>query len=130
MTTINLYKDNTLMQNESTKLIVTDHYVEYCMEKLKNESVPGEVTAMVIFEDETREYSFHIDTNELIVRSDKKIFKNRLWNKRDYDCTNVIFCEAKEAPGPQWDLSTTEYAESLKVNHLYTQAGIKYFGYL
>ena len=56
-----------------------------------------------------------------------KTFKNKNFTKRNYDCTNVIFCQSETAPNENW-IECNESENTL--NHLYTEAGVKYFGYL
>lgn len=127
-TTVKFFKNGSLLTSEITGLTVTDHYVAYELDKLA-EKYHGKITAEVTTPEEKIKYSLS-ELNELIVESDILIFKNKHWTKRDYDCTNIVFCTGKEAPNENWDLSTKEHAADLRVNHLYTQNDIKYFGYL
>ena len=57
-----------------------------------------------------------------------KTFKNTKPTKRDYECTNVVACSAESAPSADW----VECDESVLANlsPLYTQAGVRYFGWL
>jgi hypothetical protein len=56
-----------------------------------------------------------------------KTFKNKNFTKRNYDCTNVVFCQSETAPNENW-IECDESENTL--NHLYTEAGVRYFGYL
>ena len=56
-----------------------------------------------------------------------KTFKNKNFTKRNYDCTNIVYCQSELAPNENWiECDETEN----KLNHLYTQDGVRYFGYL
>lgn len=56
-----------------------------------------------------------------------KTYKNKNYKKRDYECTNFIFCQAINPPADYW----IECDESeINCNQLYIQAGVKYFGHL
>ena len=69
-----------------------------------------------------------------------KVFKNTNFTKRDYETTNVVFASGENAPqGENWseaandDYYFDEYQNlyfHLNVTHLYTQDGIRYFGYM
>ncbi len=32
-----------------------------------------------------------------------KTFKNKHFTKRDYECTNVVFCKSETAPNDNWE---------------------------
>lgn len=57
-------------------------------------------------------------------------FKNNNFTKRNYESTNIVFCQSYVAP----DNSFTECDELeiylLKCCHLYTENGVRYFGYM
>lgn len=56
-----------------------------------------------------------------------KIFKNKNFKKRDYEQTNLVFCQAEKAPTENW----IECDESeINCNQLWIENGVKYFGYL
>ena len=59
-----------------------------------------------------------------------KTFKNIKFIKRDYEATNVIFCQAEKAPAENWVECDYLELELLKCSHLWTESGIRYFGYL
>ena len=71
-----------------------------------------------------------------------KVFKNSDFVKRDYSSTNVVFAVTESLPQMQaenWveaasdDYYFDEYENlyfHLNVTHLYTQDGIRYFGYM
>ena len=59
-----------------------------------------------------------------------KTFKNTNFTKRNYECTNLVFCQAEKAPGANWvECSETEI-ESAKCIQLYKEGGATYFGYM
>jgi len=54
-------------------------------------------------------------------------FKNKNFTKRNYDCTNVVFCQAEKAPNENW----IECDESeINCDQLYIMNNVRYFGYL
>lgn len=56
-----------------------------------------------------------------------KTYRNTLHEKGQSEYTNIAFCQADEAPNAAW----VECSEDEIVgNHLYTQAGVRYFGSL
>lgn len=56
-------------------------------------------------------------------------FINTKFTKRDYEATNVVACMAYVAPSPDWIPS--ERPQALKgLTHLWTVAGVQYYGYL
>ena len=56
------------------------------------------------------------------------VYRNTKFTKRDYECSNVVACEAESAPGPQWELSDVSAVRGL--GHLWTVAGVRYWGWL
>ncbi|QCW19979.1 hypothetical protein [Flavobacterium phage FPSV-D2] len=59
-----------------------------------------------------------------------KTFKNKNFTKRDYECTNIVFCQCEIAPNENWIECDENEIQKLKCSQLYTQAGVKYYGYL
>jgi hypothetical protein len=59
-----------------------------------------------------------------------RIFRNINWTRRDYECTNIVACRAKEAPNDNWVECEEEIVERLKLKALYGQGGVSYLGYL
>jgi hypothetical protein len=57
-----------------------------------------------------------------------KTFRNTNWTRRDYEGTNVIFCQAEEAPKAYW--VECDEVEIGKCQQLWIQDGVRYFGYL
>ncbi len=56
-----------------------------------------------------------------------KTFKNKNFKKRDYETTNVVFCQSEKAPNENW----IECDESeINCTQLWIENGVKYFGYL
>ena len=55
-------------------------------------------------------------------------FKNKNFTKRNYECTNVVFCQADTAPDSNW-IETSEQMPSTMIQ-LFTQNGVRYFGWL
>lgn len=59
-----------------------------------------------------------------------KTFKNINYKKRNQESTNIVFCQSVSAPNTNWIECDEIEIELLKCNHLYTQDGVRYFGYL
>jgi hypothetical protein len=57
-----------------------------------------------------------------------KTFKNKNWTRRDYESTNVVFCQCENAPNDNW--IECDEIEIGKCQPLYTQDGVRYLGYL
>jgi hypothetical protein len=57
-------------------------------------------------------------------------FKNKNFKKRNYDCTNVVFCQADTAPDNNWVPCNESQIETLKCTQLYIMNDVRYFGYL
>lgn len=56
-----------------------------------------------------------------------KSFKNKNFTKRNYECTNVVFCKAESAPNENW----IECDESeINCEQLWIENNVRYFGYL
>ena len=57
-----------------------------------------------------------------------KTFKNKNFVKRDYECTNVVFCQSKSNPNE----SNWEECDESDINceQLYIIENVRYFGYL
>ena len=55
-------------------------------------------------------------------------FRNTKFTKRDYETTNIVACVADAAPGDNWELA--DGSALLGLEHLYTQAGVRYYGYI
>ncbi len=59
-----------------------------------------------------------------------KTFKNKNFIKRDYECTNVVFCQGESAPNDNYIEVDELDLDLFNGQHLYTQANVRYFGYL
>lgn len=59
-----------------------------------------------------------------------KTFKNKNFKKRNYDCTNVVFCQTENTPDANWIECEEIDIELLGCYSLYIQDGVRYFGYL
>jgi len=64
-------------------------------------------------------------------------FKNKFFTKRNFDCTNIVFAVSETMPTHDnngneiTDCRWVEVAESENtLNHLFTSAGVRYYGYL
>ena len=55
-------------------------------------------------------------------------FKNTKFTRRDYECTNVVACEAETAPAEHY--APCDPSELRGLTHLWTERGVRYFGYL
>jgi len=58
------------------------------------------------------------------------IFKNKNFVKRDYEATNIVFCDAAIAPDANWIECDASEIEEANCTQLHTQAGVRYYGYL
>lgn len=56
-------------------------------------------------------------------------FRNKNYTKRNYECTNVICCQAEKKP-ETGDWQQCEDHEIKGLTQLFIQAGVRYFGYL
>lgn len=59
-----------------------------------------------------------------------KTFKNINFTKRNYECTNVVFCKAENAPDANWEECEEIEIELAKCDQLYKQDDVRYFGYM
>ena len=59
-----------------------------------------------------------------------KTFKNINFTKRNYECTNVVFCQAETTPDTNWVECEEIEIELKKCDQLYKQGDVRYFGYL
>lgn len=57
-----------------------------------------------------------------------KTFKNQKFLLKGFQATNVIACQAESAPSADWIECDSADVEGL--DHLYTIAGVRYFGSL
>ena len=57
-----------------------------------------------------------------------KTYRNTNFTKRDYEGTNIVACQAEQAPGEAWELATEGILNGL--TQLWIQGGVRYFGYL
>ena len=57
-----------------------------------------------------------------------KTFRNTAWTHRNYECTNLVACQATVAPGPKWIETDSSILDGL--TKLHSQAGATFFGYL
>jgi hypothetical protein len=55
-------------------------------------------------------------------------FRNKNWTGRNYECTNVVACQADQKPNENYVLCDSSYLE--KLTHPYTENNVRYFGYL
>ena len=56
-------------------------------------------------------------------------FKNTNFTKRNYECTNVVFCQAETAPDANWvecEGATSMALHMFKVSHLYLTAVLRF----
>ncbi len=59
-----------------------------------------------------------------------KTFKNINFTKRNYECTNIVFCQAETAPDENWVECEEIEIELAKCDQLHKQADVRYFGYM
>lgn len=59
-----------------------------------------------------------------------KTFKNTSYKTRDYECTNVVYCQAESMPDGTWVECPAADLEKSTCIPLWIEAGVRYFGYL
>lgn len=59
-----------------------------------------------------------------------KTFKNKNFTKRNYECTNIVFCQAETAPDANWIECDSIELELTSCRQLWLQDGVRYFGWL
>jgi hypothetical protein len=57
-------------------------------------------------------------------------FKNKNFEKRNDNRTNLVFCQSENSPSENWVECEELELDCSDCIHLYTQAGVRYFGYL
>lgn len=57
-----------------------------------------------------------------------RTFRNTSYEKRDYECTNVVACTSHAPPSHSYEECDPELLEGL--TQLWTQDGVTYWGYL
>jgi len=55
-------------------------------------------------------------------------FKNIYYTSRNYDCTNIVACVAEVAPNDNWQ--PTDETVLAGLEHLWTEGGVRFYGYL
>ncbi len=76
-----------------------------------------------------REFSRAMDS--IAERSRMKWFVHSTYNgKRDYECTNVVYCNAPEAPGPEWRETMEPLHKLTTMIRLYRQGEAQFYGWL
>ena len=56
-----------------------------------------------------------------------KTFKNKHFKTRDYEATNIVACEAERAPDENYVEADVDLS---KLTMLWSQGGVRYWGYL
>lgn len=57
-----------------------------------------------------------------------KTFKNKMFVKRNCDCTNVVFCVAENAPNDNWIETNEAIPQSMQ--QLWIENGVRFYGWL
>lgn len=57
-------------------------------------------------------------------------FKNKNFIKRDYEATNIVFCQSETAPNENWIECEEKEIESMRCTQLWLSDNVRYFGYL
>jgi len=64
-------------------------------------------------------------------------YRNEAATKRNYECTNIVCCQAEsieqvqaESPNGKWTLCDDSEITSRNMSHLWTQGGVKFFGWM
>jgi hypothetical protein len=67
-----------------------------------------------------------VETN----KENMNTFKNKNFEKRNDNRTNLVFCQSENSPSENWVECDELELDCSDCIHLYTQAGVRYFGYL
>lgn len=59
-----------------------------------------------------------------------KTFRNKNFVKRNYECTNTVFCQAEKSPNENYIETTEADLTESKCQALYTENDVRYFGFL
>ncbi len=57
-----------------------------------------------------------------------KTFRNKNFTKRNYECTNVVICQAESAPDANW--IECDESEIKGMAQLWTTNGVRFFGWM
>jgi hypothetical protein len=57
-----------------------------------------------------------------------QIFKNKNFTKRDYECSNLVYCVADVAPNDMW--VPTDETINIDMTQLYRIGDNRYYGWL
>lgn len=57
-----------------------------------------------------------------------KTFRNTRWTSRNYECTNIVACQAPAAPADHWEECEAEILNGL--TDLWREGDVRLFGYL
>lgn len=57
-------------------------------------------------------------------------FKNKNFTKRDYEATNIVACVADDAPATPDNRWIETDMDISNLSHLWTQADVRFYGYL
>jgi len=57
-----------------------------------------------------------------------KVFRNKRFIKRNYECSNICACKALSPPDGEWEEVSDKYLSGMMM--IYSQAGVEYWGYL
>lgn len=59
-----------------------------------------------------------------------KTYKNKNFKTRDYEATNVVACQGNEAPNANWIEANESIIQEMKLNQLWIENNVRYFGWL
>lgn len=64
-----------------------------------------------------------------------KVFINKNYTNRDYECTNIVMCESETNPdelvwSEEHPHALEHFLSKHRGQHLYTQAGVRFYGYM
>ena len=57
-------------------------------------------------------------------------YKNINFTKRDYEATNIVFCQSEIKPDQNWVECDELEIEIMNCNQLFIQNDVRYFGWL
>jgi len=67
---------------------------------------------------------------EKVGKMEVKTFRNVNFKTRDYEATNIVACQARKAPGKEWEECDASIIEELNLTQLWIQGFVRFFGYM
>lgn len=64
------------------------------------------------------------------MQTTQKIFRNRNFVKRNYECSNIVYCIAEEAPKTSDDRWQPADGMPGTMDFIYSENGVRFYGWL